>query len=176
MAGDGKEAGEHRVNGTQRTLNSLQQERFRKLKSGLLGFLVPTSVSAEEWQGCMEHEVDSFLRLLACSKARVPKINPDTFSLRTLRILCHAMQEEILPPFSLNYGRQGMTANGVLSIPKISVSRSTGSACTLLDILEKGADEKYFLSAEQTMRLLKDIQEGKDKDGSAVCPAPPSSI
>ena len=45
--------------------------------------------------------------------------------------------------------------NGALSIPKTMASPSTGKGCTLLDILEEGVDEKYFLSAEQTLRLLK---------------------
>ena len=51
-----------------------QQERFQKLKSGLSDFLVPTLVSADEWQGFMGREVDSFLRSLVSSKARLPKI------------------------------------------------------------------------------------------------------
>jgi hypothetical protein len=155
-------------NGTQRTLNSLQQDRFQVLKSGLSAFLVPTLVSAEEWQGCMGREADSFLRLLACSKARVPKINPDTYSLRTLSIFCHAMGEEILPPFSLSYGRQGMAVNGVLSIPKTLVCHNTGSGSTLLDILEGEVDEGYFLSEGQTLRLLEEIQRGRGKDSPAV--------
>ena len=73
-----------------------------------------------------------------------------------LNILCQAKEAQLLPPFSLNYGKQGMTVNGVLSIPKILESPSTGKECTLLDILETDVPEKYFLSAEQTLRLLKD--------------------
>ena len=143
-------------NGTQRTLSRSEQEKFQKLKSGLLGFLVPTLVSAAEWQDFMEREVDFFLQLLVCSKARLPKINPDTLSLRMLNILCQAKKAQLLPPFSLNYGKQGMTQNGVLLIPKSSEFPSTGKGCTLLDILETDVPEKYFLSAEQTLRLLKD--------------------
>ncbi len=154
-------------NGSQRTLNSLQQEKFQRLKSGLLGFLVPTLVSAGEWQGYMEREVDSFLRLLVCSKARMPKINPNTYSLRMLSIFCQAMAEGILPPFSLNYGRQGTTVNGVLSTPGTSACRSTGNGCTLLDILEEDVDETYFLSVEQTLRLLNEIQV-EEENGSFV--------
>ena len=113
------------------------------------------SISAE-WQDFMEREVDFFLQLLVCSKARLPKINPDTLSLRMLNILCQAKKAQLLPPFSLNYGKQGMTQNGVLLIPKSSEFPSTGKGCTLLDILETDVPEKYFLSAEQTLRLLKD--------------------
>ena len=123
----------------------------------------------------MEREADSFLKSLVCSKARVPKINPDTYSLRMLSIFCQAMAEGILPPFSLNYGRQGMAVNGVLSIPGISACRSTGSGCTLLDILEGEVDEGYFLSAAQTLRLLKEIQGEREMGSFADFPVPPSS-
>ncbi|GLC79373.1 hypothetical protein LBYZC6_14870 [Lacrimispora brassicae] len=102
----------------------------------------------------MESEVDSFLRLLVCSKARLPKISPDTLSLRMLNILCQAKEAQLLPPFYLNYGKLGTTVNGRLSIPRSTAFPSTGSVCTLLDILEENVDEKYFLSAEQTLRLL----------------------
>jgi hypothetical protein len=146
-----------KASGTQKILNSSQQERFQKLKSGLLDFLVPTLVSAAEWQDFMEREVDSFLRSLVCSKAQLPKISPDMLSLRMLNIFCLAREAEILPPFSLSYGKQGTTANGVLSIPKTLTCPRIGRECTLLDILEEEVDEKYFLSAEQTRRLLKDL-------------------
>lgn len=167
--------GTSRGNGSQRTLNSLQQEKFQRLKSGLLGFLVPTLVSAGEWQGYMECEVDSFLRLLVCSKARMPKINPNTYSLRMLSIFCQAMAEGILPPFSLNYGRQGTTVNGMLSIPGTSVCHNTGNGCTLLDILEEDVDETYFLSAEQTLRLLNEIQVEGETEKFAGFPVLPLS-
>lgn len=106
--------------------------------------------------GLHEERSGLFLQLLVCSKARLPKINPDTLSLRMLNILCQAKKAQLLPPFSLNYGKQGMTQNGVLLIPKSSEFPSTGKGCTLLDILETDVPEKYFLSAEQTLRLLKD--------------------
>ena len=57
----------------------------------------------------------------------------------------------------LTYGKQGMTLNGSVSTVRISESPSTGNECTLLDILEESVDEKYFLSAEQTQRLLKKL-------------------
>lgn len=96
-----------------------------------------------------------FLQSLVCSKARLPKINPASLSLRTLSICCRAREAGILPQFCLTYGKQGMTLNGSVSTVRISESPSTGNECTLLDILEESVDEKYFLSAEQTQRLLK---------------------
>lgn len=95
-----------------------------------------------------------FLQSLVCSKAQLPKISPNTLSLRMLNILCLAKEEGILPPFYLNYGKQGMTVNGRLSIPKILELPNTENECTLLDILEEEVEEKYYLSVEQTKRLL----------------------
>ena len=71
----------------------------------------------------------------------------------------HLLSSErgILPQFCLTYGKQGMTLNGSVSTVRISESPSTGRECTLLDILEESVDEKYFLSAEQTQRLLKKL-------------------
>lgn len=98
-----------------------------------------------------------FLQSLACSKAQIPKINPASLSLRMLSICCQAREAGILPPFSLTYGKQGMMLNGSVSTQKISECHSTENECTLLDILEESVDEKYFLSADQTERLLKKL-------------------
>ena len=67
-----------------------------------------------------------------------------------------------------------MTVNGVLSIPKTMASPSTGKECTLLDILEEEVDEKYFLSAEQTLRLLKDSWTDNREIGSTTPQGHPS--
>lgn len=157
VTGQEKRTAGSRVNGLQRTLNCLQQERYQKLKSGLSDFLVRISPSQEKGPDLPENEVDSFLRLLACSKAQRPKISPESLSLRTLSIFCQAAEEGILPPFSLTYGKLGMTQNGSVSIQRISEYPRTGKECTLLDILEEDVDEKYFLSAEQTERMLKKL-------------------
>lgn len=146
-----------KANGSPKTLSSSQQERFQELKSGLSAFLAQTFPCQESGQVLPESEVDYFLRLLVCSKARRPKIDPASLSLRMLSIFCQAREAGILPPFCLTYGKQGMTLNGSVSTVRTSVSPSTGSGCTLLDILEESVDEKYFLSAEQTQRLLKKL-------------------
>ena len=146
-----------RASGSPKILNSLQQERFQELKSGLSDFLAQISPCQESGQVLPENEVDYFLQSLVCSKARLPKINPASLSLRTLSICCQAREAGILPPFCLTYGKQGMTLNGSVSTVRISESPSTGRECTLLDILEESVDEKYFLSAEQTQRLLKKL-------------------
>lgn len=155
-----------KANGTPKTLNKSEQEKFQKLKSGLLDFLALTFPSQDAWEGLEEAEADCFLQSLACSKARVPKIDPSSLSLRTLSIFCQASVAGHLPLFSLNYGKLGMTVNGRPSIQKTSSSPSTGSGCTLLDILEESVDEKYFLSAEQTQRLLSSLSVEAKENGS----------
>ena len=78
-------------------------------------------------------------------------------SLSGKRAGLEAREAGILPPFSLTYGKQGMMLNGSVSTQKISECHSTENECTLLDILEESVDEKYFLSADQTERLLKKL-------------------
>lgn len=48
----------------------------------------------------------------------------------------------------------GMTVNGNCLTAKISESRNTESACSLSEILEENPDPKYFLSDEQTEKML----------------------
>ncbi len=157
-----------KANGMPRTLNKSEQERFQKLKSGLLDFLALTFPLQDAWKVLEEAEADCFLQSLACSKARVPKIDPSSLSLRMLSICCQARMAGHLPPFSLNYGKLGMTANGRPSIQNISAFPSTGSECTLLDILEESVDERYFLSAEQTRRLLSNLSEAAKENESTT--------
>ncbi len=98
-----------------------------------------------------------FFTVAGLLKSTPAEDNPASLSLRTLSICCQAREAGILPPFCLTYGKQGMTLNGSVSTVRISESPSTGRECTLLDILEESVDEKYFLSAEQTQRLLKKL-------------------
>lgn len=51
-------------------------------------------------------------------------------------------------------GGTGILSNGTLSTVKTSAFPKTGSACSLSDILETSVDEKYFLSGQQTARIL----------------------
>lgn len=51
-------------------------------------------------------------------------------------------------------GGTGILSNGTLSTAKTTVFPKTGSACSLPAILETSVDEKYFLSDQQTARIL----------------------
>lgn len=126
--GTGKKTAGRSANGSQKTLNCLQQEKYQKLRYGLSDFLARISPSQGNGLGLPENEVDCFLRLLVCSKAQRPKISPESLSLRTLSIFCQAAAEGILPPFSLTYGKLGMTQNGSVSIQRISEYPRTGKS------------------------------------------------
>ena len=54
----------------------------------------------------------------------------------------------------LEVGGMGTLSNGTLSTAKTTAFPKTGSACSLLAILETSVDEKYFLSDQQTARIL----------------------
>lgn len=51
-------------------------------------------------------------------------------------------------------GGTGTLSNGKCLTAKISACPKTGSACSLSAILETSVDEKYFLSDQQTARIL----------------------
>lgn len=57
-------------------------------------------------------------------------------------------------PLLVKWPKEGTLANGKFTTPKTMDSHKTGSASTLLDILEKQVEESYFLSQEKTMQLL----------------------
>ena len=48
----------------------------------------------------------------------------------------------------------GMIANGSCSTQKTLASPKTARGCSLSDILEVEVDEKYFLSPQQTEKIL----------------------
>lgn len=54
----------------------------------------------------------------------------------------------------IEVGDTGTLSNGKCLTQKISASPRTGSACSLSAILETSVDEKYFLSDQQTARIL----------------------
>lgn len=56
-------------------------------------------------------------------------------------------------------GGLGTVSNGSCSTQKISVFPKTGKGCSLLDILEEQVDERYFLSEEQTARILAQVKK-----------------
>ena len=95
-----------------------------------------------------------FSELCTLSDSSKKKINPLTFSLRTLRICLVLMEDGISPDCSLKWSRGGMMQNGRCSTPKISECHKTEKGVSLSDILEAGVPQKYFLSKEQVEKIV----------------------
>ena len=104
---------------------------------------------------CQDISVQAcFSELCTLSDSSKKKINPLTFSLRTLRICLVLMEDGISPDCSLKWSRGGMMQNGKCSTPKISECHKTEKGASLSDILEAEVPQKYFLSKEQTEKIV----------------------
>ena len=100
-----------------------------------------------------DREAVYFSELSALFKTSKKKIDPHIFSLRTLKTYLVLMEERTSLNFSLRWTKAGTMRNGRLSILPIT-SRRTGSGYSLLDILEDEVPSRYFLSKEQTEKIL----------------------
>ena len=141
-------------NGTQMTLEEYMPETFQKQIAGVLDSHVKTSPLQEnslDFKGTVQA---CFSELCTLSDNSKKKIDPLTFSLRTLKICLVLMEDGISPDCSLKWSRGGMMQNGKCSTPKILESHKTEKGASLLDILEAEAPQKYFLSKEQTEKIV----------------------
>ena len=131
----------------------------RESTSGQADSRVRTFLYLAGNEGLPESEALSFLKLLDSSKARLPKIDPNGLSLKMLKICSPLIEDGTLRPFSIRWPKSAIISNTDCLIHASTAFRKTGNASTLslIDILEPRVDEKYFLSAEQTQRLLKKL-------------------
>ena len=95
-----------------------------------------------------------FSELCTLSDSSKKKINPLTYSLKTLRICLALMEDGISPDCSLKWSSVGMMQNGRCSTPKISECHRIEKGVSLSDILEVETPQKYFLSKEQTEKIV----------------------
>ena len=143
-----------RENDMEKILQNSEQTISQKQTSGQEEVPVRMSALQENEQDCMETEAVSFLNSLNCSKAKKKKIDPNGLSLRMLEDCCHLIRDGIFSNIYLKWMNAGMTCNGRFSTLPITEYPSTENGCTLSDILEDTADEKYYLSAEKTQQLI----------------------
>jgi hypothetical protein len=136
----------------ERTFQSSEQMTFLKQIYGLREALVKMSLLQGDEPDYTVTEADSFFNSLTSSKAKRKRINPNGLSLRMLRDFFQAMEDGTSLSISVNWPKQGMIASGRFSTAKTTESLKTGSECTLLDILEAEADEKYYLSAQRAWK------------------------
>ena len=105
----------------------------------------------EKGQVCSSKSQD----LLGNSKK---KINPVTYSLKTLKTYLASTKGGTSQSCSLKWTKSGMMSSGTFSIqPKSFLN--TGNASSLSDILEDDVPEKYFLSSEKTEKLMSQIKQ-----------------
>ena len=64
------------------------------------------------------------------------------------------MEDGISPDCSLKWSSVGMMQNGRCSTPRISECHKTEKGASLSDILEAEVPQKYFLSKEQTEKIV----------------------
>ena len=86
---------------------------------------------------------------------------PDSYW-KTLKDCFLTTTDSLSKPSSPRLMNWGTTSNGKCLTARITESPRTGSECSLSDILEEHPDQKYFLSAEATIRLVKNMQEASE--------------
>ncbi len=132
---------------------------------GLPVFPARTPLPQENAQGYMAHELDCFLSLFgSCGKA--VRINPDGLSLKMLRDCFQWAEQGILPKFSVSWPHWGMVSNMRFSTPEHLECLSIGKESILSEILQPEVPEKYYLSEQQTQKLLNRLLEARRE---AVC-------
>ena len=141
-------------NGMQMTFEECMPEIFPKQTVGVSDFHAKISQSQENKPDFKETVQACFSELCTLSDSSKKKINPLTFSLRTLKICLVLMEDGISPDCSLKWIGQGMMQNGRCSTPKISESHKIEKGASLSDILEGEVPQKYFLSKEQTEKIV----------------------
>ena len=140
-------------NGTKMMLDGFSQRTYRGPTAGALDFPARTSALPESRQDSKETGAVFFSELSGLFRTSKKKTDPCTYSLKTLKICLVSTGDGISLPFSLRWTKAGTMQNGRLSILP-DTSRRTGSAYSLLDILEDDVPAKYFLSREQTEKIL----------------------
>ena len=138
----------------QMTLEECMPKTFPKQTADASGSPVRTYPLQESKLDFKETVQACFSELCTLSDNSKKKINPLTFSLRTLKICLVLMEDGISPDCSLKWSGRGMMQNGRCSTPKISECRKTGKDVLLSDILEGEVPQKYFLSKEQTEKIV----------------------
>ena len=111
----------------------------------------------EKWQELKGKEADFGLKCFEF----VGKLDRNTSSLKTAQ-LC--LFEDLNKSYA-TFPKSGMMQNGKCLTAKISESPKTEKGSTLSDILEEHPDPKYFLSKEQTEKILKSWGQSPSQSG-----------
>ena len=142
-----------------RILEQLNPKAFQKLTSGQRDSLVRTFLSAASKEELAENEAVCFLNLLGCSKANIPQIVPIGLSLEMLKISYQLTEDGTLPRFCIRWPHSAMILSTDCLIQDTLAFLKTENeySLSLEDILEAEPDEKYFLSPQQTEKVLSNL-------------------
>lgn len=136
-----------------RTMETAQKSNGKKLKTliaSLVDSLAKRSLLPENEADLATPEVLSFLR----SQDALGKNSHAFVCLRTSKAYYLTTKGQHSLPSYPRWMNWGTTVNGKCLTAKISVFPKTESECSLSDILETEVDQKYFLSEEQTEKIL----------------------
>lgn len=123
-------------NGMQMTFEECMPETFQKPTAGASDSLVKTYPLQESKPDFKETVQACFSELCTLSDSSKKKINPLTFSLRTLRICLMLMEDGISPGCSLKWTGRGTMQSGKFSTLKILECRKTEKGVLLSDMKE----------------------------------------
>ena len=159
------------ANGTQMTLEEWMPEIFQKPIAGASDSLVRTSLLPEKELDSTENDHLFSSKLCDCltKGKRMDLASLDTFSLRTLKTFLASTEDSTSQKFSLRWMKEGTMRNGRCLTLKTSTSHRTGNAVLLSDILEVDVPQKYFLSKEQTERIVFAELPDTEKDSEETC-------
>lgn len=143
----------------QMILQGFEQKKCQEPTVGASDFHARTSALQENSRDLEDSVLACFLQLRDLLEDKRKKIDPLTYSLKTLKIYLALTEGSILHGSSWSWTKSGMMQSGRFSTLPMS-SLKTGKEFSLLDILEDDVPKKYFLS-EQTAISYKDNAQSK---------------
>ena len=137
----------------QRILGRSMQKTFQTQSAGVSGHRAKILASLEEGQDLTETDQALYEKFLDSWKNKKSKTGLNGLSMKMLRECFLQTEDSTIYRSSLKWTDSGTIANGRISTQN-GMSRKTGSAYTLSDILEDTVDQKYFLSREQMEKIV----------------------
>lgn len=141
-------------NGIQLMFDLSEVITSHKPTAGVSAHLVRTSQLPGREPDLTETEVLLSERSSEFLKKSPKKIVPNGLSTRMLKECLAVIEGGTSEQYSLKWENWGMIQNGNCLTQRISEYRKTESECTLSDILEAEVSNKYFLSKEQTEKIV----------------------
>lgn len=140
-------------NGMQKILDQSMQKMFQEQSAGVSGHRAKISALREEGKDLMETDQALYEKFLESWKNKKSKTDLNGLSMKMLRECFLQTEDSTIYQSSLKWTDSGTIANGRISTQN-GMSRKTGSAYTLSDILEDEVKQKYFLSREQMEKIV----------------------